>query len=597
MRTSKKWLDAQSEHKTTLRALPSCLTLCDLKHDGYHQLVAAEFPMEIQGKSKLKAYKGTTLISEQSLPGIPTAVESFYVDEHFPKIPVIAVAIGSSVLFYRNMKPYYKYTLPSLPINPIENDVWQKLPNEKPENYELHINQLRRLNIGELSEASQKLVFAPPDDIQQFVKDIESKDLKRFTNITATATIRKSSTDTNGVSYLILATESGDVIFLDCQAFTVTHEARVCAFKTTPSLISVSGHFDVDYRIVIGTREGSICILRKSWLEGRQIIKLDNPTIGLSILPIEQTIIVVCMNKTLDCFSKKGKQLWSVGLNEPATCMVHIILTHISMTLICVAMRGGLVQLYLQKHLVDQFTVADTVSAMAFGKLGQEDHVLILVTNDGSFIVKILKRTAEFKVDSNYNHLNDGTGNSSSKLQIPKKSKVFLEQTIRECDNASAIYHNFQTELWRLRLTAARTTIDTINSAESTISGDVGSAPIKLAAEVLGLGPVFRIVLTLENMAARRDAPHINVLLHADDQHYCLEKPYASLPTLVPGSPIKIDFKITTLLDPNDGLPPSDLTPENAIVRVMLLKSGHAKPLIAATIAMPMTEPLENDIY
>lgn len=93
------------------------------------------------------------------------------------------------------------------------------------------------------------------------------------------------------------------------------------------------------------------------------------------------------------------------------------------------------------------------------------------------------------------------------------------------------------------------------------------------------------------------------------------------------------------MLDPNDGLPPSDLTPENAIIRVMLIKSGHvnimlpsvmlclefgfwfnfltteintlrrnlksfltffyfqAKPLIAATIAMPMTEPLENDLY
>lgn len=74
-------------------------------------------PMDITGKSKLKAYKGTTLISvselilltcyflnnwifeqleiqnknsipkEQSLPGIPSAVESFYVDEHEPRIP------------------------------------------------------------------------------------------------------------------------------------------------------------------------------------------------------------------------------------------------------------------------------------------------------------------------------------------------------------------------------------------------------------------------------------------------------------------------------------------------------------------------------
>lgn len=57
--------------------------------------------------------------------------------------------------------------------------------------------------------------------------------------------------------------------------------------------------------------------------------------------------------------------------------------------------------------------------------------------SDGSFIVKILKRTADFKVDTNDNHANDGTGNAPGKLQIPKKSKVFLEQTIRECDNAS----------------------------------------------------------------------------------------------------------------------------------------------------------------
>ncbi len=70
--------------------------------------------------------------------------------------------------------------------------------------------------------------------------------------------MRKSSTDNNGVSFLILATESGDLIFLDCQAFTIIHEARVCAFKSTPAIISVSGHFDVDYRIVIGTRLASL---------------------------------------------------------------------------------------------------------------------------------------------------------------------------------------------------------------------------------------------------------------------------------------------------------------------------------------------------
>lgn len=58
-----------------------------------------------------------------------------------------------------------------------------------------------------------------------------------------------------------------------------------------------------------------------------------------------------------------------------------------------------------------------------------------------------------------------------------------------------AIYHNFQTELWRLRLTAARATVDTINLADSTISGDIGNAPIKLAAEVNNFICFIRISL------------------------------------------------------------------------------------------------------
>ena len=103
-------------------------------------------------------------------------------------------------------------------------------------------------------------------------------------------------------------------------------------------------------------REGAVCILRKTWIEGRQIIKMDYPVVGLSLLPIDQTIILVCMNKELDCFSKKGKRLWTVELPQSAMCMESIHLTHLSQTLVAVALRGGLVQIYSQKNLVDQFT-------------------------------------------------------------------------------------------------------------------------------------------------------------------------------------------------------------------------------------------------
>lgn len=84
-------------------------------------------------------------------------------------------------------------------------------------------------------------------------------------------------------------------------------------------------------------------------------MKLDHPVVGLLLLPVDQTIIVVCMNKSLDCYSKKGKRLWTIALPEPAMCMVAVHLIHLGQTLVCVALRGGIVQLYAQKNLVDQF--------------------------------------------------------------------------------------------------------------------------------------------------------------------------------------------------------------------------------------------------
>lgn len=88
-RTSKKWLDAQSEQNTILRTFPAYLTLVDLKNDDYFKLVIVEIPQNFRSdeKPKLKVYKGTTLISEQTLPGIPSSLKSFYVDDNDPKLP------------------------------------------------------------------------------------------------------------------------------------------------------------------------------------------------------------------------------------------------------------------------------------------------------------------------------------------------------------------------------------------------------------------------------------------------------------------------------------------------------------------------------
>lgn len=89
LRTSKKWLDAQSEPNTIHRTFPAYLALVDLKNDDYFKLVTVEIPQSIHSdqKPKLKVYKGTTLISEQNLPGIPSSLKSLFVDDTDYRIP------------------------------------------------------------------------------------------------------------------------------------------------------------------------------------------------------------------------------------------------------------------------------------------------------------------------------------------------------------------------------------------------------------------------------------------------------------------------------------------------------------------------------
>lgn len=64
------------------------MTLCDLRSDNYNELVVADLTgLTTDGRAKLKMFKGTTLVSELGLPGLPSAVQSFYIDENSPPVP------------------------------------------------------------------------------------------------------------------------------------------------------------------------------------------------------------------------------------------------------------------------------------------------------------------------------------------------------------------------------------------------------------------------------------------------------------------------------------------------------------------------------
>lgn len=75
---------------------------------------------------KLKVYQGTGLLSENALPDLPASVVAFLMEQHEPRTPAVAVASGPFIYVYKNLRPYFKFTLPLMEINPLEEGVWEQ---------------------------------------------------------------------------------------------------------------------------------------------------------------------------------------------------------------------------------------------------------------------------------------------------------------------------------------------------------------------------------------------------------------------------------------------------------------------------------------
>lgn len=70
-------------------------------------------------------------MSEHALLDTPSALATFYSDLNKPQTPAVAVASGPYIFIYRNLRPYYKFTLPQVDVDPLEQEVWAALRGGK----------------------------------------------------------------------------------------------------------------------------------------------------------------------------------------------------------------------------------------------------------------------------------------------------------------------------------------------------------------------------------------------------------------------------------------------------------------------------------
>lgn len=83
------------------------------------------------------------------------------------------MAIADSVLFYRHLKPFFKYTIPATDADELELEVWRKLPVMKPETHEGLLQLLKDVDHAKLSRKTQRLLQLTEEE--RAVREVFSK--------------------------------------------------------------------------------------------------------------------------------------------------------------------------------------------------------------------------------------------------------------------------------------------------------------------------------------------------------------------------------------------------------------------------------------
>ena len=200
---------------------------------------------------------------------------------------------------------------------------------------------------------------------------------------------------------------------------------------SVPVFLNATGLYDVEFRIIAGCRDGCLYTFKRGFKAPKAAIPMSSQIVGVE--KSGKNIVVGCMDKGLYCFTTKGKKLWRLEMPSDILTMGEMELKAKGLQATIVSLSNNEIHIYRDKYIITKFKVQDAVIGVKFGRFGREDANLILTTRGGGLIIKILKRTAQLTEKD----LHAGPPEAQSKkLDIPKKTKLYVDQTTRERDNA-----------------------------------------------------------------------------------------------------------------------------------------------------------------
>lgn len=560
------WIKAWSDPVAGLRGTSANMCLADLRGDGEYNLVVADLA------KRIRVYKGTQIAWESQLMDMPVAVEVFYSEQGKPAVPSLAVASGANLFIYKNAKPYFKFTLPNIDLSPDETSLWEALKTDSvsPIDALRTLSMLRERDIVLSTRSQELLSYDAPEAQVDFIQKNKEAPLLQSTFITCMTCVKKDQESDGSLSMLILGTEHRGIYILDHTGSAILKKVELPA---VPSILSVSGLYSAEYRVLVVCRDAKVYMVKNGELM-TSVIELETQACGL--VRVDKHIFVGTIDQKIHCYHLKGRKMYSIYLPLPITNMQ---LLHMSITRnykgLLVALADGSVRLYKDKNVVNTFATEEKIIGMTFGIYGREEGALVLNFKNGGLLVKMLHRRANLEAKGG---LVGPPPEQDMPLNVPKKTKLYVEQAQREKDVASNMYTAFLKDMCSVRLRAAQSFLKTQNSGD-VLTSSASNSNVRLNAFVQGIGPVFTLQLEVENLGKESIQGVLLTYIYSPAL-YKLTEPLVSFPVLLPAVKHCVQQEVTCV--DRSGLADA--------IKVLLVAGDSALPLVSANLQMPATE-------
>jgi Bardet-Biedl syndrome 1 protein len=253
--------------------------------------------------------------------------------------------------------------------------------------------------------------------------------------VTCLSKINKGIEEEKAQSHLIIGTEQRHIIILEPNGMK---EKKRFTLASVPVFIQAIGQLDVDYKIYIACRDGKIYIIKQNAISDLSF-DIENKPVGM--IYSNKCITIGGMNHKINSYFEKGKKNFSIYLPHSIVCMEKMEMQGTkAVKCILVALSNKEIRMYNGKYLLNIIKGDDVVMGMAFGVLGREEGSLVINYKSGGLAIKMLQRQANLEVST------QRPGPSSKQdipLNVPKKTKLFVELTKRERDNSVSMHRQF----------------------------------------------------------------------------------------------------------------------------------------------------------